>query len=173
MANFDVIHDRTFGRAERLTGYAGVLLEAYPISPSDLLIIASNSGRNPLPVEMAQGARERGIPTIGITSLAHSQSVSSRAPSGKRLFEVCDVVIDNCGVPGDAVLDLGNGTPLRVGPTSTLAGAFIANSLVSLAAAELMERGIDPPVFVSANVDGGDARNQRLLEMMKQRIRGL
>jgi uncharacterized phosphosugar-binding protein len=173
MAHFDVIHDRTFGRAERLSGYAEVLADAYPIGPSDLLIIASNSGRNPLPVEMAVLARARGIATIGITSLEHSRSVSSRTPGGARLFEVCDVVIDNCGVPGDAVLDLGNGQPVRVGPTSTLAGVFIANSLVSLAAEELMRRGIHPPVFVSANVDGGDARNQRLLEIMKQRIRGL
>lgn len=173
LAHFDVIHDRTFGRAERLSGYAQVLLDSYPIGPSDLLVVASNSGRNPLPVEIALLARERGVTTVAITSLEHSRSVSSRAPCGARLFEACDVVIDNCGIPGDAVVDLGNGEPLRVGPTSTLTGVFIANCLVSLAAEELLRRGIRPPVFTSANVDGGDADNQRLLAMMKQRIRGL
>lgn len=173
MSHFDVIHDRTFGRAERLSGYAEVLLDGYPIDSRDLLIVASNSGRNPLPVEMALRARERGIATIGITSLAHSTAVGSRTPAGLRLFEVCDVVIDNCGVTGDAVLDIGNGAPLRVGPTSTLAGVFIANCIMSQAASELIARGVRPPVFVSANVDNGDASNAPLLEMMRQRVRGL
>jgi uncharacterized phosphosugar-binding protein len=173
LSHFDVIYDRTFGRAERLAGYADVLLESYPISASDLLIVISNSGRNPLPVEMAMRARERGIATIGLTSLAHSRAVSSRAPGGKRLFEVCDVVIDNCGIAGDAGLDIGNGTPVRMGPTSTLAGAFIANCLSGLAAEELISRGVHPPVLVSANIDEGDSSNQPLMEMMKRRIRGV
>ncbi len=173
MSHFDVIQDRSFGRAERLAGYAAVLLESYPIGANDLLIITSNSGRNALPVEMAVEARSRGIQTIGITSLAHSRGVASRAACGARLFEVCDVVIDNCGVPGDAAVELEPGGGVFVGPTSTLAGIFIANSMMVLAARELLDRGIQPPVFVSANVDGGDALNRKLLDMMRQRIRGL
>jgi uncharacterized phosphosugar-binding protein len=173
MSHFDVIQDRSFGRAERLAGYAAVLLEGYPIGAKDLLIITSNSGRNALPVEMAVEARARGIKTIGITSLAHSRAAESRAACGKRLFELCDVVIDNCGVPGDAAVELEPGGGVFVGPTSTLAGIFIVNSMMVLAARALLDRGIAPPVFVSANVDGGDAINQRLLDKMKQRIRGL
>ena|SRR5205823_1962887 len=173
LTNFDVIHDRTFGRAERLTGYAKVLLESYPVSPRDLLIVVSNSGRNCLPIEMALEARKRGIATVAITSLAHSRSVSSRAPHGMRLFEVCDLVIDTGTAPGDATVELAPGSAVRLGPTSTLAGIFIANCVSGMAARMLLERGFDPPVFLSANVDGADERNARLLEFMRERIRGL
>ncbi len=173
MAPFDIIQDRTFGRAERLSGYARVLLDSYPISSRDLLIIVSNSGRNALPVEMALEARERGIPTIGITSLAHSGAVHSRAPQRVRLFEVCDLVIDTCGAPGDAAIELAPSHPARVCPTSTLAGIFIVNSISGMAARLLLQRNFDPPVFLSGNLDGVDERNRKLLEFTRARIRGL
>lgn len=173
LVNFDVIHDKTFGRAERLSGYAEVLLDSYPISARDLLIIVSNSGRNCLPVELAMEACKRGIPTVAITSLKHSQAVSSRLPGGIRLYEVSDLVIDNCGVPGDSALELGDEPSFRVGPTSTLAGIFIVHCIVSMAVSQLLESGVEPPVFVSANLDEGDRKNQRLVEFMRQRIRGL
>ncbi|HWR54144.1 MAG TPA: SIS domain-containing protein [Bryobacteraceae bacterium] len=173
LANFDVVHDKTFGRAERLSGYAAVLLESYPISSNDLLFIVSNSGRNALPVEMAIEARKRGVTTVAITSLEHSRSVSPRAPSGQRLFEICDLVIDNCGVMGDAAVAVGNGSGMTVGPTSTLAGVFIANCVVGLAVEELLRRGVRPPLFRSANVDGADAENERLLSFLRERVRGL
>lgn len=172
MSHFDIIHDRTFGRAERLKGYAQVLLDSYPISAKDLLVIVSNSGRNELPVEMALEGRGRGIRTIAITSLAHSRAVTARTGSGRRLFEVCDLTIDNCGKPGDAVLDV-NGDGMKVAPTSTLAGIFIANSIVALAARELHTRGSRPPVFVSSNLDDGDDANRPLLDFLRQRVRGL
>lgn len=173
MANFDIIHDRTFGRAERLPGYALVLLDSYPISAADMLIVASNSGRNPLPVEMALEAKKRRIGTVGITSLAHSRAVDSRAPQGQRLFEVCDIVIDTCGIPGDATVDLAPTSDLRVCPTSTLAGIFIVNSISGLAARLLLERNFQPPVLVSTNLDGSEERNRALLDFMRARIRGL
>ncbi len=174
LANFDVIHDKTFGRAERLPGYAKVLLETYPISANDLLILVSNSGRNELTVEMALEARERGIQTIAITSLAHSLSAAPRTASGLRLCEVADLVIDNCGVPGDASLEIPSADgPVMTGPTSTAAGIFIANSIVSIAVQELIDRNFAPPVFASANTDTGDARNQALIQFLRQRVRGL
>jgi len=174
LQNFDVMHDKTFGRAERLPGYAKALLESYPITAADLLIIVSNSGRNELPVEMALEARARGIRTIAITSLAHSMSAAPRTVSGKRLCEVADLVIDNCGVVGDASVELGTaGAAVTVCPTSTAAGIFIANSIVALATQELIDRDFDPPVFASANVDAGDQKNQALLKFLRERIRGL
>jgi uncharacterized phosphosugar-binding protein len=173
LANFDVIHDKTFGRAERLSGYAAVLLDAYPIGSNDLLIIASNSGRNPLPIEMAMEARKRGIQTIAITSLNHSRSVQTRMSTGGRLCEICDIVIDNCGILGDSTVEVGNGDSVRVGPTSSVAGTFIANCIVAVASRELMDRGIHPPVFVSGNLDDVDERNRSLLEFTKRRLRGL
>jgi uncharacterized phosphosugar-binding protein len=171
LACCDIIHDKTFGRAERLSGYAAPLLDAYPVRAGDLLIVISNSGRNPLPVEMAMHAREHGLKVVALTSLSHSRSVTSRQPDGKRLFEVADVVIDNCGEAGDAAVDVGGG--LRVGSTSSVAGAFIAQLLVCVTAEELLRRGIQPPVLMSMNLDGGDSHNQALLDRYHDRIRGL
>ena len=101
---------------ERLEGYARIILDNCGIRPGDVLLIVSNSGRNAVPVEMALLARERGITAVALTSLAHSGSVPSRHSSGKRLFEVADIVIDNCGVVGDAALQV-DGMSTNIGPT--------------------------------------------------------
>ena len=109
---------------EKTPGVARVLLDTQPVAAGDVMIVVSNSGRNALPVEMAELSRERGLYVIALTSLGHSRSVASKAPSGKRLFEVADLVIDNGGVPGDAVLEV-PGSPVRYAPTSTVAGALL------------------------------------------------
>lgn len=175
LVNFDIIHDKTFGRAERLPGYAKVLLDSYPVTSSNLLILVSNSGRNELAVEMALEARMRGIRTIGITSLAHSLAAPSRAQSGKRLCEIVDLVIDNCGCLGDSsvAITAKDKSAVYVGPSSTAAGIFIANAITALAVKKLLDDGTDPPVFSSANVDHGDARNAALLAFLRDRVRGL
>ena len=169
----DIIHDPTFGRAERLTGYAAALLEPSSLGQGDLLVVVSNSGRNALHVEMALEGRRRGAGVIGITSLAHSRAVAPREPLRHRLFEVCDVVIDNCGVAGDAVVPVGPDPRVRVGSLSTLAGAYIAQLLVCRAAEILHERGKRVPVLVSMNVDAGDDHNRALLEAVRGRVRGI
>lgn len=142
---------------ERLEGYAQIILDHSGIGSGDALMIISNSGRNAVPVEMAVIAKNRGIPVIALTSLAHSRSVPSRYSGGKHLFEVADVVIDNCGVHGDAVLnvDCSNGQ-VQICPTSTVAGALIINMLVAEVVERFCAMGIEPAVFRSANVDGGD-----------------
>lgn len=173
MAPFDVLHDKTFGRAERLRGYARILLDTYPVTKKDLVVIVSNSGRNPLPVEMAIEARERGIRTIALTSIRHSRSVAPLEGLPGSLFELADLVIDNCGKPGDASVEIDPAFPVAVGPTSTLAGIFVVNSLVVEAARILFDRGVRPPVFMSANVDQGDSWNAPLIDFLRQRIRGL
>jgi uncharacterized phosphosugar-binding protein len=168
----DVIYDPTFGKAERLSGYAQVLLDRYPVKAHGVVIIISNSGRNALPVEMALLAKERGIRTISLTNMAHTTQEPSRHPSGKRLFEIADVVIDNCGVYGDAILDI-PGVPGKVCPTSGVAGAYIIQSMVAQTIAELQARGIAPPVLRSANITGGDEYNKQLESRYAGRIRGL
>jgi uncharacterized phosphosugar-binding protein len=171
LACCDIINEKTFGRAERLPGYASVVLDGYPISSQDLMIVISHSGRNPLPVEMAQIGQERGIKVIGITSLEHSRSVAPRGVSGKHLFEVCDVVIDSCCPAGDALIEMKDG--IRVGAASTLAGVFIAQTLVCLTARKLEDSGVRPPVLLSMNLDEGDRHNQALLDKYCSRVRGL
>ena len=172
LAAVDVIYDPGFGRAERLPGYAEILLQKYPISGKDVIVVVSNSGRNALPIEVALEAKKRGIRTIALTSLSHSQAVSSRHPSGKRLFEIADVVIDNCCQAGDAAVDI-PGIAGPVGATSSVACTFIINSILVQTDEDLVKMGVDPPVFLSANLDGTDEHNQRLVDRYRSRVVGL
>lgn len=172
LAPVDIIHDKSFGRAERCEGYAKQLLDWYDPPPESVVIIISNSGRNALPIETALECKKRGIKTIAITSLAHSKSVTSRHSSGKRLFEIADVVIDNCGIPGDAVLEV-TGLPGRICATSTIAGAMIMNMIIAQTVEKLIERGFKPPVFISANVEGGDEHNKAVFAKYQRFIKGL
>jgi uncharacterized phosphosugar-binding protein len=147
---------------ERLPGVAAALLEQHPIAPGDVLIVASNSGGNAVVREMASLAHGRGIPVIAIVSRAHASSGSARAAGDTNLQEVADVVIDNGGAPGDAAVVI-DGFAQRVGPTSTVVGAAALNAIVAEAAERLVARGIEPDVFLSSNVEGGDDVNARLL----------
>jgi len=157
---------------ERLPGYAGLVLERYRVKAGDVMMIASNSGRNSVPIEMALAAKERGLTVIALTSMAHSQSQSSRHPSGKRLFELADVVLDNCGVVGDAALAV-DGLPGAIGATSTVVGAALLHALVHATVVKMLARGTPPEITVSANVDGGDAHNAALFERYADRLRHL
>lgn len=136
---------------ERLPGLADVLLEINEIAAGDVVLIASNSGRNAVPVEFALGARERGAQVIALTSMAHSTATTSRAPGGQRLFETADVVIDNCGVPGDALIEV-DGSPERTGATSTMVGAMLVQALTVEIVTRLTARGETPNVLRSLNV---------------------
>ena len=148
---------------ERIGDYAHVILTQYKIGPKDLVLISSNSGRNAMIVELALELKRRGVTTIAFTNLTHSAAVTSRHESGKRLFEVCDYVIDNCGCEGDACMDL-PGIPGKMGATSSILGIFMAQTLGMLLARELQSRNMEVPVFLSANVDAGDAWNEKIMK---------
>ena len=156
-------------RLERVPGLGAALLAGAPAQAGDVLIIASTSGRNAVVIDMALAARTQGLLVIGITALAYTQGVSSRHPSGKKLVDLCDIVIDNGAPYGDAVVEIA-GFPQKVGPLSSLTGIAIVNALVAEVVAQLVARHITPPVFLSANLDGGDEYNQRLLAENKHRI---
>lgn len=160
------------GMLERLSGYAAILLNYYFVSGKDVLIIVSNSGINAVPVEMAIEGKKRGAKIIAITSLEHSKSMKSRHPSGKKLYELADIVIDNCGVLGDAIIDI-EGVKYKVAPTSTVTGAAILNALVAQVAENLAKRGIEPPVWVSGNVGGSEVHNLQLALKYKDKLRHL
>lgn len=136
-------------RLERLTGLAAEVLAVHPVRAGDCLIVASNSGRNAVPVELASQARGRGATVIALTSLQHSRSVTSRAPGGARLFEVADIVIDNCGVPGDAVVPH---DPHALGPTSSVVGALLLQALMVEVVGMLESRGVTVDTLLSLNV---------------------
>lgn len=145
---------------ERTLGMASVYFELYHPEAGDVLLIASNSGRNALPVELAKLAKAAGVTVIAFTNLEQSKTISSRHPEGKNLYQYADLVIDNCGAYGDAGFDLGDG--LVMGSTSTIIGAFMAQSLSILIAQLLKERGMEIPVLRSGNLDGSDATNKAI-----------
>ncbi len=159
-------------QAERLPGYAEVVLSRYRVEPGEVIIIASNSGRNSVPVEMALLAKERGLRVVALTSLAHANAHPSRHPSGQHLHDIAEFVLDNCGVDGDAAL-LVDGVETLIAPTSTVVGVALLHSLVYTAVTRLVEKGVEPPVFISANVSSGGDHNDRLLEQYRQRLRHL
>jgi uncharacterized phosphosugar-binding protein len=157
---------------ERVEGLARVILKNTPIRRGDALLIASNSGRNAVPVEMAACARELGVSVIALTSMAHSTQVAPRNALGKRLYELADVVLDNHGCLGDAALSLpGLDTPIC--PTSTAVGATLLQMLSAQVADELLRRGVTPDYFVSANLDGSEARNEGHIRALAPRIKPL
>lgn len=158
--------------AERLPGYADVVLSRYRVEAGETIIIASNSGRNSVPIEMAMEAKARGLHVVALTSLAHANTQTSRHPSGKRLHELADYVLDNCGAVGDAALTV-EGVPEPIAPTSTAVGVALLHSVVYAVVTRLVEKNVVPPIFTSANVGNSDERNQQLLERYRGRLRHL
>ena len=160
-------------RAERVPGFARLLVERESLGPSDAAVIISNSGRNNVPVEMALEMKARGAKVVAITSVEQSRLSVPLHSSGKRLFELADVTIDNCVPPGDALLEM-EGLKSRVGPSSTVAGAAIINSIMIEAVAETLRRGHQVPVLPSANIDGVTEHHlKELLRRYGGRIRYL
>jgi len=156
-------------KLERVLGLGATLLDGSPAKAGDVLLIASTSGRNAVVIDMALAAREKGLRVIGITALAYTRDVGSRHPSGKKLVDLCDLFIDNGAPYGDAAVEV-PGFPQKVGPLSTVTGCAVVNALVAATVELLVERGVTPPVFISANVDGGDEFNARLLAENRHRI---
>lgn len=154
---------------ERMEGYGATLIDRKSIGDGDVLLVHSVSGRNPVGIDMALRAHQRGARVIALTNLAYSQASVSRHSSGKRLFECADLVLDNCGAVGDAAIAIDDFAE-RTGPTSTAVGAAILNAMVCQTVGEFQRRGVTPPVFVSANLEGGDAHNKRVMEQYRSQI---
>lgn len=168
-----MLHDKAIDATylERREGYAEGLLNQYPVQAGDILIVASNSGRNAVPIELALAGRERGLKVVAIVNLEHGRAWPSRHASGRNLAEVADLVIDNCGIEGDATLDL-PGLPSKVGPTSSITGLFIINALIVRAMELALQRGHAPEIYISSN-SNGDNHNEVLLAKYRSRIRHL
>lgn len=145
------------------------LLELTEIHPQDVFIIASNSGVNGSIVELALQIKARGHQLIAVTSLQHTNAVSTKHSSGKRLSEVADVVVDNLAPYGDSTLETADGTGL--GAVSSLTAAYLAQLFTIGTVARLAASGERAPVYISANVPGGDEHNDALEALYGQRIR--
>jgi uncharacterized phosphosugar-binding protein len=160
----------TLGSAlERVDGLAGAVLDSSPAREGDALVIVSLSGRNALPVEMAMNARALGLRVIGVTSVAYATETKSRHASGTFLKDHCDVVVDSKIAVGDAELTLDT-VPAPFAPASTVVTTAVLQAVLATTAGALADRGIEPPLLRSGNVDGGHEWNGRVLEQYRDRI---
>lgn len=170
-----ILHHRPVSETsdwERKEGWAPQLFQESGARAGEVMIVLSTSGRNGAPVDMALAGKAAGLTVIAVTSLAYASSQPSRHSSGKRVHEIADIVIDNHALPGDAEVTLPD-LAQKVGPMSTAVGSAILQGLIVETVAGLLARGETPPVFVSANLPGGDEHNQAVLARYRDRIRYL
>ena len=161
--NLDIDPATMTSQMERLPEYGKIIIDNQPIGTGDVLIIHSVSGRNTVTVDMAMRAREIGATVIALTNMETASQMPSRHPSGKSLHDAADIVLNNCGCLGDSSLDI-PGVPEKVAPTSTAVGAAMLNAIMAQAVEMIAAAGEVPPVFISANLEGGDAHNKEMLE---------
>jgi uncharacterized phosphosugar-binding protein len=157
---------------ERIEGLGNVVIANTSIGKGDVLFIASNSGRNCAVIDAAMEAKKRGAITVAITSMNHTTQVASRHSSGLNLFQVCDYVLDNGGELGDASVELA-GLGQKIAPTSSVIDITLVNLIVVNTVELLLQKGMMPPVFMSANTDAGDEANECVLEIYKGKIPSL
>lgn len=157
---------------ERLPGYAAAILGDHEISGGDPFIVVSNSGVNPVPVDMALEGRARGLVVIALTSVQASAVLRPRHPCGQRLYELADIVLDNRMPPGDALVDVPGYPGIKTGPVSTILGAYILDNIMVMAVERIAARGQEPPVFAGANVADSAERNAWLIAHYRRQVRG-
>jgi uncharacterized phosphosugar-binding protein len=156
-------------KLERDPGIAHRLYALTAPHRDDVFVIASSSGINGCVVEMAQLVKERGHPLIAVTSVEHTTTMTPRHPSGLRLSELADVVLDNGAPFGDSLLPLPSGGSMCA--VSSITGAYLVQMVCAEVVRLLIDAGVAPPVYLSANVPGGDEHNQRLEDRYAGRIR--
>jgi uncharacterized phosphosugar-binding protein len=166
------IIDPTGGFIENLPGYGERLVarydRQYQLNAGETVIVISNSGKNASPVDVALYAKAKGLTVAALTCLSMSRVTPSHHPSGKRLFEVADYVLDNGGVPGDAIVEVADG--VSAGPTSTLIGCSVLNWLMLAVMEWLKSNGHPLPVLRSQNLPGAIEHNRELGARYKARL---
>lgn len=166
------IIDPTGGFIENLPDYGTKLIERYDrqyqLLPGEIVLVISNSGKNTSPIDVALYARKKGLTVVALTCLAMSQITPSQHPGGRRLFEVADHTLDNGGVPGDAIVDTGDG--VMAGPTSTFIGASVLNWLMLATIDWLKTHGHPLPLLRSQNLPGAIEHNRALGQKYKGRL---
>ena len=159
-------------RLEQIAALGTIVVEDEDIRKEDIMILVSNSGINPIIVEFALCCKKAEIPMIAVTSLEHSTSVPSRHSSGKKLYELADIVLDNQCPKGDALMDI-ESINAKVAAMSTVTGAAIVQAMVYLTVLELEKRGLPIPVRISRNLHGGERNNLQYRREYASRIRRL
>lgn len=164
--------DPTAGFIENLVGYGTKLIERhdrqYQLLPGETIIVISNSGKNSSPIEVAQYAKKKGLHVVGLTSVAMSSTTPTVHPSGQRLHEIADRVLDNGGVPGDTIIEVRDG--VMSGPTSTFIGCSLLNWLMLSVVEWLKTNGHPLPILRSQNLPNAIEHNRKLGELYKGRL---
>lgn len=162
---------------ERQKGYIENFLTEQDLQAGDILLIFSHGGVNAAPVEAAIYAKKRGMKVVAVTSMENQKRVAKEHPDIKKLFDIADIIIDNCVPLEDAIVPL-NGKIEKVSPASTIAIVTILQSLNAQVAGELNERGEKLNIFVSPNVtEIPSSHNESVfrqydLIMLKHRLHG-
>ena len=150
-------------RMEKMPGIAAEAFRRHHVTPNDLMVVISASGKNAAPVEMCECAKKAGVKLVTISSSAYIDH-------GAKLLSLGDIAVD-CKVPyGDAVIDVGEA---KMGGLSTYTSLFILNSILIDGAKKALSKGTVPPVYRSGNVEGGTAKNVALEERYFGRIKRL
>lgn len=157
---------RMSSQLERIPELAVALLDEYDPQPGEMLIVYADSGSNALPVQMAIEAKERGLITVGVCSRQYAR-IAPLSKVGKKLYEVTDYLIDNGGMPGDALVEV-DGLPWRTAASSTLIGTLVWNCLLTETIQRLVAAGIEPPIFASYNLPGAIEHNRAILAKWSQ-----
>ncbi len=154
---------------EKKSGLAKEHLSSSNILACDIVIVASTSGRNPVPIEVAEIARERGAYVIAITSPRYAETQASRHESGKYLFEIAHLIIDNHIEIGDTLLQHPKSAS-GFSSGSSIIGMTIVNAIMAETIQLMLEEGKEPPVFLSNNANDAGSHNQQLVDRYKERI---
>ena len=154
---------------ERLPGLAQELVDKHPIANGDAVIVISNSGGNQVTIDLVKLAQSLGAKVIAVTSINHATSKSARSSAAEKIHQLADVVLDNSGVVGDASVRVA-GSPMSAGPTSTVIGGALLQSIVVGTVAECLKRGIEPEIFLSSNLAGGDENNAAIFDKYRSLI---
>lgn len=145
---------------QSVEGYGDVILANYDLKPPDCLVAYTATGLTRVSIDVARGAKARGLRTIGVTSLAHATTSGTEHSAGVRLHEVVDLVIDTCTPPGDAIVEV-PGLESRVGSPSTMMAIAITHAMIAEAAAELTRRGVPPLVLASPYWEGEETAERK------------
>ena len=144
------------------------VLDNCHLRPDDVLYQCSVTGSSAAVVALALGAKKRGVKVVALTSSAYSKAITSHHPSGKFLYQVADLVIDNCGEVGDAMLEI-PGLDTLACPSSGLAFIYISWALLAEVMRQLLERGIKPQVYKSVNMPGAIEFNEKAKATYEQK----
>ncbi len=172
---YPILHDfisphitsKIAGKMERLEGVAKILFDRAKPKQGDCMLIASNSGINATAIEMALECKKNNIPAIAFTSLGHSQKTVSRHSTKKKLFECVDLVLDNHCPQGDALVEISG---VRVAAGSSIANNFMYHWVLTEVCEKLAKSGKTLPIYLSANLPGGDEHNEKLEATYRSRI---